>query len=257
MNSGRMMPLWCAAIAMFCIPVTPAPAAACAGAGTAPLAPAPPAGDMAHQLAAPEADLAWGYSGDGLPEREPMCSDERSSRIFQFRKAHQPADISGNGKLGISGGQDGTLKLWSLEPLREVRSFALHDAPVTAVSFSEDGKQVLSGGQDGMLKLLDLEAGREARFYAGQAKRIASVALSPDAGLALARDEDGAMTLWDTATGRQLRSFATPKSLRGRLELDGNRAVIRWRQWGSAQRVSAWDLASGREVSFDTPAPPQ
>jgi serine/threonine protein kinase len=61
-------------------------------------------------------------------------------------------DFSPDGNLLVSGGRDGTVRLWRAEDGGELRCLEGHEGPVRAVQFSQDGRWVYSGGSDGILR---------------------------------------------------------------------------------------------------------
>jgi len=69
--------------------------------------------------------------------------------------------FSPDGKLGLSGSEDNTLKLWEIATGRELRTFKGHSASVYSVAFSPDGKLALSSSGDGSTRLWSIETGEE------------------------------------------------------------------------------------------------
>jgi serine/threonine protein kinase len=60
--------------------------------------------------------------------------------------------FSPDGGLLVSGGSDGTVRLWRAEDGVELRCLKGHEGPVRAVAFSRDGRWLFSGGSDGTLR---------------------------------------------------------------------------------------------------------
>jgi WD40 repeat protein len=54
--------------------------------------------------------------------------------------------FSPDGRRGLSGSDDGTLRLWDLETGEEVCRFTGHRDLVYGVAFAPDGRRILSGG---------------------------------------------------------------------------------------------------------------
>ncbi|WP_409991667.1 WD40 repeat domain-containing protein [Plasticicumulans sp.] len=54
-----------------------------------------------------------------------------------------------SGEQVLTGGMDGSARLWDAASGRELRRFEGHDGAVNSVAFAPSGEQVLTGGDDG------------------------------------------------------------------------------------------------------------
>jgi WD40 repeat protein/DNA-binding SARP family transcriptional activator len=119
----------------------------------------------------------------------------------------------------VSGGEDGTLRRWS------VPSAATVQAPVSGATFSPDRRHVVAGGLDGAVRIWDTSSGSvrtlrghlapsTARYFA-DGKRIASASL------------DGTVRIWDAASGSSRVVFSgRPPLLNAAPDPAGNRIAI-------------------------------
>ena len=107
---------------------------------------------------------------------------EQKSEVF-VQLGHQfmvsSVTFSPDGRYALSGGSDGTLKLWEISTGKEVRTLAGHAGYVNSVAFSPDGRYALSGG-DITLELWEISTGKKLRAFAGHARAVISVAFFPD-----------------------------------------------------------------------------
>ena len=106
-----------------------------------------------------------------------------------------------NGRSALSGGADGTLKLWSTASGRCLRTLEGHAEWVTSVSLSSDGRIALSGSPTATLRLWRTDDGKCLRVLEGHGNWVLAAALSGDGQLALSGSGDGTIKLWETATG--------------------------------------------------------
>ena len=75
--------------------------------------------------------------------------------------------ISGDGRTAVSGGDDGTVRVWDLAGAAAPRLLTGHAGAVLAVAVSGDGRTAVSGGDDGTVRVWDLAHDREqARWIA-------------------------------------------------------------------------------------------
>jgi|GEM_PF-319197 len=102
----------------------------------------------------------------------------------------------------LTGGRDGTLKLWVMPPAPE-RSLAHPDA-VRAAVVSADGKRLFSGGADKIVRAWDLADTRmPQRQYSGHTAAINAVASSADGKLLASAGDDETIRFWDQNNGQQ------------------------------------------------------
>jgi WD40 repeat protein/serine/threonine protein kinase len=154
--------------------------------------------------------------------------------------------FSPDGKFALSGGVNGTVKLWEVATGRELRNFVGHQGDVVSVAFSPDGNFALTGGRDGTVALWEVATGRELQSFVGHQGDVVSVAFSPDGKFALVGAVNGAIALWDVARGRELQSFVGHQGEVRSLAFsaDGKLAL----SVGVNGTIALWEVASGREL---------
>jgi len=129
--------------------------------------------------------------------------------------------FSSDGKFALSGGTDGSVRLWDLQSGAELRRIQAHKgaAGTKAVAFSPDGKCFLSvGGSDGLAKLWDRLSGAEIRSYRvsnehyAAWKRLVGIingwaAFTPDGKRFVVMGTDASFRIFDVATGKEVATL--------------------------------------------------
>jgi WD40 repeat protein len=153
--------------------------------------------------------------------------------------------ISPDGRTGLSGCQDQTLRVWDLVTGMEMRRIEAHSG-VDTVAFGPDGRTALSSHDDKTLRVWDLAGGTEIRRLRGNTAVVRSLAVAPDGLTALSGDDDNAVILWDLAGGTPIHTFrghtagvtGVAYSPDGRIGYSD----------GADEMLKVWDLAGGREI---------
>lgn len=84
----------------------------------------------------------------------------------------------------VTGGSDGSVRVWSLERMCPIHRLAAHDNSVTSLQF--DDTRVVSGGSDGRLKIWDLKTGHLVRELVSQSDAIWRVVFEDEKCVVLA-----------------------------------------------------------------------
>lgn len=96
----------------------------------------------------------------------------------------------------VTGGSDGSVRVWSLNTYNPVHRLAAHDNSVTSLQF--DDLRIVSGGSDGRVKIWDLSTGNLIRELSQPAEAVWRVAFESERCVVMAsRAQRTIMEVWD------------------------------------------------------------
>ncbi|MBM0744078.1 hypothetical protein JOY44_21055 [Phormidium sp. CLA17] len=104
--------------------------------------------------------------------------------------------FSPDGKTVVSGSEDKTIRLWSLDGTPLGQPFQGHRSGVKSVAFSPDGKTLVSGSEDKTLRLWSLDGTPLGQPFQGHRSGVKSVAFSPDGKTLVSGSFDNTIHLW-------------------------------------------------------------
>lgn len=100
------------------------------------------------------------------------------------------------GNTLVTGGSDGSVRVWSLESYSPMHRLAAHDNSVTSLQFDEN--RIVSGGSDGRVKIWDVKTGQLIRELSQPAEAVWRVAFEEERSVVLAsRQGRTVMEVWD------------------------------------------------------------
>jgi WD40 repeat protein len=117
--------------------------------------------------------------------------------------------VATHGTALVSGGEDGTVRIWDLAGGRPARLRRGHAGWVYAVAISPDGRTIASAGDDATIRLWQLDTGESTGILTGHLRRIRSLAFTAN-GQLVSGAEDGQVCLWDTGRASLIRTMRTP-----------------------------------------------
>lgn len=123
----------------------------------------------------------------------------------------------------VTGGSDGSVRVWSLEKMCPIHRLAAHDNSVTSLQF--DDTRVVSGGSDGRVKIWDLKTGQLVRELLAQGEAVWRVAFEEEKCVALALRQG--RTVMEVSISRGTHSLLHKLTIAGLELLTPRRDVLR------------------------------
>jgi WD40 repeat protein/tetratricopeptide (TPR) repeat protein len=153
---------------------------------------------------------------------------------------------SPDGRTALTGGEDGTARLWDAATGQPIGEPLEHHSPVYTVAFSPDGQSALTGSNDGVARLWDAATGQPIGRPLEHRGAVVSLAFSRDGKSALTGSNDGVARLWDAATGQSIgRPIEHRGAVRGVAYSPDGKTLLTG-SWDGAARL--WDAATGRPL---------
>lgn len=136
----------------------------------------------------------------------------RSGPVLTAQLGHGRAvnslSLSADGRLLLSGSDDRTARLWSVEGGRELRRFVGQQSNVTAAALSRDGTLVATGGgEDHVVRIWDAATGAQRLMLTGHRATIGALAFLSEGKELASVDWDDTLRLWDLTAGKETRKF--------------------------------------------------
>jgi hypothetical protein len=110
-----------------------------------------------------------------------------------------------DGKQLLSGGFDGTVRVWDMTTHKELRHIKVEAGTVYSLALAPDAQMIATAGREG-LRLWDLASGKEQVRDEMNRHGCVAVAFSPDSKIVASGDSE-TVKLWEVATGKEVQTL--------------------------------------------------
>ncbi len=156
----------------------------------------------------------------GLTDGRAIAIDLRTQRRLEV-VAHQgervvTVDLSADGTVAATGGNDGRVMIWRTTDGEELHAFK-HRGRIAIVKFAPGDQHLFSAGEQGGAAIRDLDSGKahaEIELPARQSV-ISAARFSADGSHLLLGFPGRDVRLWDKRTGRVIKTWRTPDRKHG------------------------------------------
>ena len=196
----------------------------------------------------------WSLDGSSLVtnkipvhKREEMIkTDPTTSVLVGHSGAVYSTNFSPDNRFLLSGSEDRTVRLWSLDTHTALVSYKGHNHPVWDVKFSPLGHYFATASHDQTARLWSCDHIYPLRIFAGHLNDVDTLSFHPNGCYVFTGSSDKTCRMWDINSGDSVRLFLghTAPVTSTAVTPDG-----RWLCTGSEDGViNVWDIGTGKRL---------
>lgn len=178
--------------------------------------------------------------------KEMELGDPSTSMLIGHSGTVYSTSFSPDNRFLISGSEDRTVRLWSLDTHTALVSYKGHNHPVWDVKFSPLGHYFATASHDQTARLWSSDHIYPLRIFAGHLSDVDTVSFHPNGCYVFTGSSDKTCRMWDINSGDSVRLFLghTAPVLSTAVTPDG-----RWLCSGSEDGIiNVWDIGTGKRL---------
>lgn len=178
--------------------------------------------------------------------KEMELGDPSTSMLIGHSGTVYSTSFSPDNRFLISGSEDRTVRLWSLDTHTALVSYKGHNHPVWDVKFSPLGHYFATASYDQTARLWSSDHIYPLRIFAGHLSDVDTVSFHPNGCYVFTGSSDKTCRMWDINSGDSVRLFLghTAPVLSTAVTPDG-----RWLCSGSEDGIiNVWDIGTGKRL---------
>lgn len=165
--------------------------------------------------------------------------------------------FSNDGKLIISGGEDGIIRVWDINRKELKQQLQGHRSDIYSLSISKDGNLLVSGSGDKTIRIWKMKNDGFPELYKvlfvsdedeDRESGITSVAISPDSSYIACGCLDKCLRLWDVKTGELLNTLEGHKDSIYTVAFSFDSKVLI--SGGLDKLIKVWDVEGGPKNAY-------
>jgi WD40 repeat protein len=193
----------------------------------------------------------WDLTGSGA--RSGTFTDDEVGSSGAHRGPVWAVTATPDGTAVVSGGEDGTARIWETSSGNRRCTLTGHDGAVRAVAATPDGSGVVTASSDTTVRLWDPTTGTQVGVLRGHGNGVYSTVVLPDGSRIASGSDDRTIRVWPRPEPASSEDVDQPVVLRGHEEgvmalaslADGGDRVVSASQ---DRTLKIWDVQTGTAV---------
>ena len=192
----------------------------------------------------PSTELARMDMKDCSPDDLKETPGSDSKKLIGHSGPVYSTKFSTDNRFLISGSQDGSARLWSLDTFTNLVAYKGHNYPIWDVDYGPMGYYFATASADKTCRLWSTEYINPLRVFAGHLSDVDCVKFHPNSNYVATGSSDRTVRLWDVSSGSCVRLFTGHTAGVTSLAFSPDGKYLA--SGGHDKRINIWDLGSGK-----------